>query len=140
MVAASSVMASATVLPSSSAAARASVLSALTSAALATTFSARAWKSAFLATKSVSARSSTRAPSLVTTRPLLASRSAPRAAALAAPFTRRASAAFSKSPSVSTSAFLHSIMPAPVRSRSFFTSAAVTSAMTGSLFLEKSNR
>jgi len=38
---------------------------------------------------------------------------------------RSSSIAFSKSPSVASSAFLASIMPAPVASRSFFTSAAV---------------
>jgi hypothetical protein len=62
------------------------------------------------------------------TRPLLASRSA-RLATLAAPVIRRISVAASKSPSASVRAFLASIIPAPVASRSFFTSAAVI-AMT----------
>src|SRR5699024_12400474 len=47
-----------------------------------------------------------------------------------APLIRRASTALSKSPSASLRAFLQSIMPAPVWSRSFLTSAAVKFAMT----------
>jgi hypothetical protein len=39
------------------------------------------------------------------------------------------STAFSSFPPASTSAFLHSIIPAPVFSRSCFTAAAVISAM-----------
>ena len=70
----------------------------------------------------------------VATRPLLAVRSAPRLAApLAAPLMRRISTASSKSPSASSSAFLQSIMPAPVRSRSFLTSAAVKFAIVVTL-------
>ena len=42
-------------------------------------------------------------------------------AAEAAPIVRRCSIAFSMSPSISTRAFLQSIIPAPVRSRSAFT-------------------
>ena len=64
------------------------------------------------------------------TRPLEAERSAPRLAALAWPLTRRISTALSKSPSASVSAFLQSIMPAPVASRSIFTSAAEIVAMS----------
>jgi len=79
----------------------------------------------FLATKSVSESSETSALPDAATRPAEVSRSAPRAAALAAPRTRRYSTALSKSPSVSSRAFLHSIMPAWVSSRSFLTSAAV---------------
>ena len=45
-------------------------------------------------------------------------------AALAIPFWRSQSTAFSRSPSTSTRAFLQSIMPAPVFSRSSFTIAA----------------
>ncbi len=45
--------------------------------------------------------------------------------ALASPCLRISSAAASRSPLVSTSAFLHSIMPAPVRSRSCLTESAV---------------
>src|SRR5690606_34871800 len=56
--------------------------------------------------------------------PSRASRPA-RFAAFAAPFARRRSTAFSMSPPVSSSAFLHSIIPAPVRSRSSFTCSAV---------------
>ena len=44
-------------------------------------------------------------------------------------FTRRISIAFSTSPSASVSAFLQSIMPAPVRSRRAFTSLAAISAV-----------
>src|SRR5699024_4202271 len=44
--------------------------------------------------------------------------------ALARPLLRSCSTAASMSPSVATSAFLHSIMPAPVRSRSSLTCAA----------------
>src|ERR1039457_4603335 len=43
------------------------------------------------------------------------------------PRLRRTTSPSAKSPLASTSAFLHSIMPAPVRSRSSFTSAAVIS-------------
>ena len=87
-------------------------------------------KSSFLATKSVSEFSSTRAPPEVATSPAVASRSAPRLAALAAPLVRSTSTAASKSPSASSSAFLQSIIPAPVVSRSFLTSAAVKFAMS----------
>src|SRR5262245_46501929 len=45
--------------------------------------------------------------------------------ALASPRLRRIVVASSKSPLASVSAFLHSIIPAPVWSRSFFTSAAL---------------
>src|SRR5262245_39159054 len=45
--------------------------------------------------------------------------------ALASPCLRISSAAASRSPPTSTSAFLHSIMPAPVRSRSCLTASAV---------------
>ena len=86
---------------------------------------ASCWNCSFLATKSVSQFSWTSAFSAAATRPLVADRSAPRLAALAAPWMRSSSIAFSKSPSVVSSAFFASIMPAPVASRSFFTSAAV---------------
>ena len=62
------------------------------------------------------------------TRPLAAVRPARLPTSLA-PLMRRISTALSKSPSASSSAFLQSIMPAPVRSRSFLTSAAVKFAM-----------
>ena len=64
------------------------------------------------------------------TSPFGADRSALRLAALAWPLTRRISTALSKSPSASVSALLQSIMPAPVASRSFFTSAAEIVAMS----------
>ena len=50
-------------------------------------------------------------------------------AALAAPLLRIASIAFCISPSAATRAFLQSIIPAPVASRSSLTIAAVTLAM-----------
>jgi hypothetical protein len=69
-------------------------------------------------------------PSTVTpTRPSAAVRPAFFAAA-ARPLVRSQSIAASMSPPVSPSAFLQSIMPAPVRSRSSFTVAAVISAMS----------
>jgi hypothetical protein len=46
-------------------------------------------------------------------------------AALASPFLRSSSRAFSTSPAASTSADLHSIIPAPVSSRSLRTISAV---------------
>src|SRR4051795_10466237 len=66
--------------------------------------------------------------------PSLAARS-PRLAAEAWPLTRRISIALSMSPSDSVRAFLQSIIPAPVASRSFFTSAAAMFAMCGSNLL-----
>src|SRR6202165_2855193 len=59
-----------------------------------------------------------------TTTPSVASRAAV-LSALACPCLRMSSAAASRSPLASTSAFLHSIMPAPVRSRSCLTASAV---------------
>src|SRR3954452_21621446 len=61
---------------------------------------------------------------------------APRFAACAWPFTRRISIALSTSPFASTRAPLQSIIPAPVRSRSSFTSLAemVASAMSARSF------
>src|ERR1051325_9270242 len=81
------------------------------------------------ATKSVSQLSSTSAPiepSWCTYDPMspcVASRPA-RFSALTAPLLRSASAALSRSPPVSSSAFLQSIMPAPVRARSSATNFA----------------
>ncbi len=87
-----------------------------------------AWKSAFLATKSVSELISTATPRPSDTatpiRPSAATRSA-FLAALARPLVRSQSTAASMSPSVSVRAFLASIMPAPVDSRSSFTIWAV---------------
>src|ERR1700678_4462607 len=95
---------------------------------------ASSWNCSFLATKSVSQFSSTRTPALVpsssaVTRPLPAVRSARLPASLT-PFLRRFSMPSSKSPSASARAFLQSIIPAPVCSRSRFTSAAVIFAMS----------
>src|SRR3546814_20592302 len=58
----------------------------------------------------------------------------------AKPFLRSQSTAASKSPPVSTSAFLQSIMPAPVFSRSSLTKPAVISAMIQSSRLSSSVR
>src|SRR5262245_55024215 len=81
-------------------------------------------KSAFLATKSVSQLSSSSAWPEWATRPLAVVRPARLPTSLA-PLMRRNSTALSKSPAASSSAFLQSIIPAPVSSRSFLTSAAV---------------
>src|SRR5688572_25431411 len=90
----------------------------------------------FLAVKSVSDLSCTSAarllPTAAATAPSRFSRSE-RSAALAKPFLRNSSTALSKSPSLSMSAFLQSIMPAPVASRRRFTSFAVISAICSSL-------
>src|SRR5262245_28137538 len=91
-------------------------------------------KSAFLATKSVSQLISSRALPEWATRPLAVVRPARLVTSLA-PLIRRISTALSKSPSASSSAFLQSIMPAAVRSRSFLTSAAVKFDMLLSLRL-----
>ena len=90
----------------------------------------RRWNLSPLATKSVSHFSSTRTPEVLSSamRATTAPFSAVRPSRLATPFwplTRRISTALSTSPSASSSAFLQSIMPAPVSSRSFLTSAAV---------------
>ena len=88
-------------------------------------------KSSFLATKSVSQFTSIIAadlpPSkiLVNTVPSLAVLSA-RFAATAAPFLRKISIATSKTPLDSSSAFLQSIIPAPVLSLNSFTCCALT--------------
>jgi hypothetical protein len=89
---------------------------------------ARFWKSSVRATKSVSQFSSTIAPrppcvSAATT-PSLVDLPA-RFSALAIPFLRRKSTAAAMSPLFSSRAFLQSIMPAPVRWRSSWTSLAV---------------
>src|SRR6478672_7620094 len=96
------------------------------------TASANARKPASLATKSVSELISTRTALLpdcaIAMRPSAAMRLA-FLSALAKPVLRSQSAADSMLPSFSVSAFLHSIMPAPVRSRSSLTCVAVISAM-----------
>src|SRR5579863_961008 len=116
-------------LGSLAAASAASVAGFSVSAACATAC-AKARKSCSRATKSVSqlistiaaARSSADLPA--TTTPSAATRVA-FLSALARPCLRMSSAAASRSPLVSTSALLHSIMPAPVRSRSCLTASAV---------------
>ena len=88
------------------------------------------------ATKSVSELTSTatpRARAATPTRPSAAARP-DFLAAVARPFVRSQSMAASMSPPVSVSAFLQSIMPAPVFSRRSFTIAAVMSAMHLLLF------
>ena len=84
------------------------------------TFSVKVRKSSVRATKSVSQLTSTSTAPLTvtwaTTSPSEAARPALEAAA-ARPFLRRIFLASSKSPSASTSAFLQSIMPAPVSAR-----------------------
>src|SRR5580704_7105844 len=92
----------------------------------------RPWNRSLRATKSVSELTSTTTPLVAPTaapiRPSAATRPA-FLAALASPFLRRWSTAFSMSPSVSASADLQSIMPAPVRSRSSLTIGAVILAI-----------
>src|SRR6185369_6169814 len=92
----------------------------------------KSWKISFLATKSVSEFTSTTAPRLPSTTTPTSPSAAVRPAFFAAaerPLARSQSIAASISPSVSERAFLQSIMPAPVRSRSSFTLAAVISAI-----------
>ncbi len=116
------------------AAASASTSEPFCSASLAT-LRTKSWNSSFLATKSVSELTSTAAPRVPSTatptRPSAAVRPAFLAAA-ARPLARSQSIEASISPLFSASAFLQSIMPAPVRSRSSFTEAAVISAMCNS--------
>ena len=101
---------------------------------------ARARKSSFLATKSVSQFISTMAPVLpsaeicTATTPSAVMREAALLALLPS-LTRRISSARSMSPLASVSAFLHSIIGASVFSRSVLTMLAVISAMSFSLFL-----
>src|SRR5256884_2559156 len=72
-------------------------------------------------------------------RPSDASRPA-RLSALAAPLVRSTSTAFSRSPAVSSSAFLQSIMPAPVRARSSATSFAGMSFTVAMLLTPRKKR
>src|SRR5690554_5495126 len=124
----SAARASSTVWPPMVAAFSAS-LSSTPTAAFATA-SQKAMKFSSLATKSVSELISTMAARLPcwanAMRPSAATRSA-FLSALARPDLRSASAAASMLPPASVSAFLHSIMPAPVRSRSSLTREAVIS-------------
>src|SRR6478735_7162747 len=95
-------------------------------------------KSAPLATKSVSQLSSTTAPTLPSTTTPTAPWSAARPARLfapARPFLRSQSLAASMSPSDSVSAFLQSIIPAPVALRSAATSFALMSAIARAVSL-----
>ena len=95
---------------------------------------AKARKSSFLATKSVSQLTSTIAPSLASgamntaTTPSAATRLAALLALLPSR-TRRISSALPRSPPASVSAFLHSIIGASVFSRSSLTMPAVISAI-----------
>ena len=108
---------------------RASASAGLASSTLWATFRARASNCSPRATKSVSQSSAAMATCLpsalaaTVTRPSLVARP-DFLAALAMPFWRSQSTAFSRSPSTSTRAFLQSIMPAPVFSRSSFTKLA----------------
>src|SRR4051812_5616719 len=91
-------------------------------------------KSSFLATKSVSELTSTSAPTLASAAsqaPITPSAAIRLAAllALAPLLMRSSSSAFFRSPSHSANAFLHSIIPRPVSSRSSFTSPALISAI-----------
>src|SRR6266540_2104228 len=130
MTAAAASMFSATVWPSASRSASSVGTSEIRVAATWATMSAAScWNCSALATKSVSQLSSIMTPSAAATRPLDAVRSWPRLIALAAPLIRRISVAFSKSPSASSRARFVSIIPAPVASRSFLTSATVKFAI-----------
>mmetsp|Transcript_24284 Transcript_24284/g.78357 ORF Transcript_24284/g.78357 Transcript_24284/m.78357 type:complete len:326 (-) Transcript_24284:82-1059(-) len=99
---------------------------------------ASSWNSGRLATKSVSQFTSTMMPSFapvwmyVSMMPSLVARP-DFFSADARPFFRRDSVAASMSPSLSISAFLQSIMPAPVASRRVFTvlASTATAATTG---------
>src|SRR5271166_3354027 len=102
------------------------------SSATATMPRTSAWKSSLRATKSVSELTSTTTPTLSSTAMPTSPSAATRPlflAALARPFLRSQSTAASMSPSVSLSAFLQSIIPAPVFSRRSLTSPAVIVAI-----------
>ena len=102
--------------------------------------STNSMNSSFLATKSVSELTSTTAAVLpsseraILTRPIAAILPA-FLAAFDSPFSLRISTALLRSPSASTKAFLQSIIPAPVISRSSFTSDAVIAAIVFLLIL-----
>ena len=101
---------------------------------------AKARKSSFLATKSVSLLTSTSAPSFASsaihsaTTPSAATRVAALLALLPS-FTRRISSARARSPAASASAFLHSIIGASVFSRSSLTMLAVIAVIAPLLAL-----
>src|SRR5579872_301253 len=116
--------------PSKRSAPSASTVAGRSRKALCATLRAKAPKSGPRATKSVSQFTSTMAAVrasadlIATTSPSAATREA-FLSAFARPCLRISSAAASRSPLVSTSAFLHSIIPAPVRSRSCLTASAL---------------
>ena len=118
-------------VPGNWAALRASTSSPASRASFATV-STKSWKVSLRATKSVSAFTSTMAALFGAEATPISPSAATRPDFLAAaerPFLRSQSMPPSRSPLVSVSARLQSIMPAPVFSRSSLTSAAVISAM-----------
>ena len=110
------------------------------SSAILVTVPTNFWNCSLRPTKSVSALTSTTAPlvpsALTPTKPSAATRPAFLAAA-DRPFVRSQSTAFSRSPWTSFNAFLQSIMPAPVFSRSSLTREAVISAIGSSIRCNK---
>jgi len=96
------------------------------------TAATKLWNLSLRATKSVSELTSTRAPRSPSTTAATSPSAATRPAffcAAAKPFLRSQSTALSNSPFISLSAFLQSIMPAPVVSRSRLMRSAVISAI-----------
>ncbi len=123
-----------TVPPSSGSAPSAATSAGLRSMMTCATLRANAMKSSLRDTKSVSQLTSTIAPVLpsgVTVAPTTPSAATRPAAldALAPLLIRSSSSALTMSPSLSDSAFLHSIMPSPVRWRSSITVLAEMSAI-----------
>ena len=139
----------------------ASISAALVFSACSATSDTQFWNFSFLATKSVSAFTSTTtaffssAVTLVITIPSAAIRlaffcavarpfSRRNSTALsispASPFSLRNSTALSMSPSVAARAFLQSIIPAPVISRNSFTIAAVTAILNPSVYINSGTR
>ncbi len=109
-----------------------SIVAGLFSATLVAISLTKSWNISFLETKSVSEFTSTIAATLPTVATFAKPSAAMRSfffAALAIPFSRKKSTAFSMSPSTFTNAFLASIIPTPVISRNSFTILAVTSAI-----------
>ena len=119
---------SATVIPPKSAARKDSL--SLQFKAMSANSPPSATKDSFFPTKSVSQARTMATPAvlssltLVTATPSVDALSA-LFAAIFCPFLRKISTALSKSPCASTNAFLQSIIPAPVASLNFFTSAAL---------------
>ena len=96
-----------------------------------TTSATNCLNSSFLATKSVSALTSTTAPTFLSSDTYAATNPSDAIlsaflAAFAIPLSRNSSIAFSSSPFVSVKTFLQSIIPAPVFSLNSFTWLAVT--------------